>query len=35
MVIFFGFYPVPIFDLMNKSLHSLMDIVRVTTPIGS
>jgi NADH-quinone oxidoreductase subunit M len=35
MVIFFGFYPVPIFDLMNKSLYSLMDIVRVTPPIGS
>ncbi len=35
MVIFFGFYPVPIFDLMNKSLHSLMAVVRVTPPIGS
>jgi len=34
LVVFFGFYPVPIFDLMNKSLHSLMDIVRVTPPGG-
>jgi NADH-quinone oxidoreductase subunit M len=33
MVIFFGFYPVPIFDLMNKSLHGLMDVVRATAPI--
>ncbi|OFZ79861.1 MAG: oxidoreductase [Bdellovibrionales bacterium RIFOXYD1_FULL_53_11] len=27
MVIIFGFYPLPVFDLMNKSLHALMDVV--------
>lgn len=35
LVVFFGVYPAPVFDLMNTSLHSLMDIVRATAPIGS
>ena len=35
LVVLFGFYPLPIFNLMNTSLHALMDIVRVAPPIGS
>jgi NADH-quinone oxidoreductase subunit M len=35
LVILFGFYPLPIFDLMNTSLHALFDVVRVVSPIGS
>ena len=28
LVLFFGFYPMPIFNLMNKSLHSLISVVK-------
>jgi NADH-quinone oxidoreductase subunit M len=34
MVIIFGFYPLPIFKLMNNSLHQLMEIVRQVPPIS-
>lgn len=34
MVILFGVYPLPVFELMNKSLHSLMAAVRIAAPLG-
>jgi len=35
LVILFGFYPLPILDLMNTSLLALLDAVRAVTPLGS